>query len=219
MACEAWRDHLVARLYDELDPADAGRLAAHLGQCAACRDEIAQLAVVRERLRRAEPALPVSPRVVLLAPRPFRSPLRAFAAGFACAVIVLAAGLSTGWALRDRGGWKAVSPEPVPAALTRTEVEGLLRDHEATLDRRLQTARPVAPISAASGAESAVTKKDLEAAFARLEKKIDGRRAADVGYLLDAISASELRSNARIGQTREALRYVALASDPRISAQ
>jgi len=66
---------------------------------------------------------------------------------------------------------------------------------------------------------TAVSKRNFEVAFSRLERTLDERRAADLGHLLDAISASELRSNARIGQTREALRYVALASDPRISAQ
>jgi hypothetical protein len=107
----------------------------------------------------------------------------------------------------------------VAAALTREEVEGLLREHEAALDRRLETTPWVPSGSPASGAGSAATKTDLKAAFSRLEKKLDSRRTVDLGYVLDAISASELRSSARIGQTREALRYVALASDPRISAQ
>ncbi|MBZ5638913.1 MAG: zf-HC2 domain-containing protein [Acidobacteriia bacterium] len=215
MACEAYRDLLVARLYDELDPADAGRLDAHLERCTACRDDLAQLAFAREQLRRAESLFPVSPRVVLLSPRPFRRPIWAFAAGFACAMIVLAAGLGAGWTLRDRETPVGAGSNPLAAGVTRAEVEGLLRQQEATLDHRLEAARISAPASPAA----ALTREDLDAAFSRLEKKIEGRRAADMGYLLDAISASELRSNTRLGQTREALRYVALASDPRVSAQ
>jgi predicted anti-sigma-YlaC factor YlaD len=219
MACEAWNEHLVARLYGEMDEAEEGRLAAHLTRCAACRAELGQLGAARDRLRQAKPALPASPRVVLLAPRPLRRPVWAFAAGFACALLVLVAGLGAGWTLRGREGQGNAPAAPIAAALTREEVEGRLREHEAALDRRLGTTPWVPSGSPASGAESAVTKKDLEAAFSRLEKKLDSRRATDIGYVLDAISASELRSSARIGQTREALRYVALASDPRISAQ
>jgi hypothetical protein len=219
MACEDWKEQMVARLYGEMEEAEDGRFAAHIAGCAACRDELGQLGAVRDRLRQAEPALPASPHVVLLAPRPIRRPVWAFAAGFACALLLLAAGLGAGWTLRGREGQGNASPSPVAAALTREQVEGLLREHEAALDRRFGTNPWVPSGSPAAGAESAVTKKDLEAAFTRIEKKLDSRRTADLGYLLDAISASELRSSARIGQTREALRYVALASDPRISAQ
>jgi hypothetical protein len=217
MACEAWTEFLIARLYDELDSADSGRLSTHLEQCAACREELARLGAARSLLRGAEPDFQASPRVVLLSPRPLRRPLWVFATGFACAVLVLGMGLSAGWALRGAGTNSPV--QQVASGLTRAEVESLLKEHGAGLERRLEPAQPAASTPSPTLAEPAVSKKDIEAAFSRLERKLDDRRAADLGYMLDVISASELRSNARIGQTREALRYVALASDPRISAQ
>ena len=215
--CEALKELLVARLYDELDPDDARRLESHLGECAVCRDELVRLGAARELLRQAEPELPMSPRVVLLTPRPFRRPMWAFAAGFACAVLVLAAGLGAGWTLRGAGESGALGQ--VAAGLTRADVEGLIREQEARLARRLEPAPSGAQTSSQVTLAAAVTKKDLDEAFSRFERKVDGRRAADLGYVLDAITSSELRSSARIGQTRDALRYVALANDPRISAQ
>ncbi len=215
--CEAFKELLVARLYDELDADDARRLESHLGDCGVCREELVRLGAARELLRHAEPELPVSPRVVLLAPRPFRRPMWAFAAGFACALLVLAAGLGAGWTLRGAG--ESGASGQVAAGLTRADVEGLIREQEARLARRLEPAPSGAKPSSPAALEAAVTKKDLDDAFSRFEKKVDGRRAADLGYVLDAITSSELRSSARIGQTRDALRYVALANDPRISAQ
>jgi hypothetical protein len=214
MACEAWKELLVARLYEEMDPDDAGRLSTHFEQCAACREEFARLGTARDLLRHADPSLPASPRVVLLSPRRLRRPVWAFATGFACAVLILAAGLGVGWSMR---GLRERSPAAV--GLTRNEIESLLREHGASVERRLEAARPAASNEPATGVQAALTKKDLDAAFSRLERKLNDRRSEDLGYLLDAISASELRSSARIGQTREALRYVALATDPRISAQ
>jgi len=217
MACDTTKDQLVARLYGELDDAAAERLDAHLAACSGCRGEFEALGAARGMLRESEPVLPASSRVVLLAPRFTRRPALTFAAGFACALLVLCAGLGAGWTMRDRrdGG----DLPPVAAGLSRSEVEALLRDQAAAWETRLAANRQAPESAAAGSVPAALTRADLDSAFSRLERKIDGRRSSDLGYILDAISASELRSNARIGQTREALRYVALASDPRISAQ
>ncbi len=213
MDCKDFHELLVTRIYDELEPEDSDRLDAHLRDCAACAEELVRLGAARDLLRQAEPELPASPRVVLLTPRPLRRPVWTFAAGFACAMIVLAIGLGAGWTLRGPAAGGATAP-----ALTRAEVEGLIRDQESRLLSRAATL-PTEPAKTRAPLEAALTRKDLDDAFSRFEKKIDGRRAADLGYVLDAITSSELRSSARIGQTREALRYVALASNPGISAQ
>ena len=49
------------------------------------------------------------------------------------------------------------------------------------------------------------------------ERKLDGNRAEELDYMLGQIEASEVRTGARIGQTNQALRYVALASNPNVS--
>ena len=52
--CEAIKELLVARLYDELDEGGAARLESHLGACGDCRDELARLESARTLLQRAE---------------------------------------------------------------------------------------------------------------------------------------------------------------------
>ncbi len=217
MACDTWKDQLVARLYGEMEGAEAERLDAHLAACSACRGEFEALGAARGILRESEPVPPVSSRVVLLAPRFSRRPALTFAAGFACAVLLLCAGLGAGWTMRERRDGGALAP--VATGLPRSEVEALLREQAAAWEKRLASNRQAPEPAAAGSMPAALTRADLDSAFSRLERKIDNQRSSDLGYILDAISASELRSNARIGQTREALRYVALASDPRISAQ
>lgn len=59
---ETWRELLALRLYDELDPEEAARLAHHLAGCAACRDEAAAIErglgslIPREHREADEPA-------------------------------------------------------------------------------------------------------------------------------------------------------------------
>jgi hypothetical protein len=43
---------------------------------------------------------------------------------------------------------------------------------------------------------------------------LNGARAADLDYVLDQLAASEYRVANRIGKTNDALRTVALASNP-----
>jgi hypothetical protein len=64
-----------------------------------------------------------------------------------------------------------------------------------------------------------MTRAEVDAALARFERRIDSARAADMQYVLTQLEASEARSGQRIGRTNQALRNVALASNPGIGAQ
>jgi hypothetical protein len=48
---------------------------------------------------------------------------------------------------------------------------------------------------------------------------MNGARTADIDYVLDQIAASEVRVGDRIGKTNQALRTVALASNPPVNEQ
>lgn len=215
MACESWKERILERVCEEPDPGNAARLDEHLEGCEACREELARLAGARSALREAEPAVPVAPRVVVLAPSRFLRPIPAFAAGIACGAIAIAGAF---WAGRSVAP-KAVGPEAVPAAsdvVRRSDLEAALASERQRSDRRIDEAEAARRDAVPA---AVLTRQDLEAALGRLERRIETRRTSDVDWLLQEITASELRSGARIGQTREALRYVALASDPHVTAQ
>ena len=60
---------------------------------------------------------------------------------------------------------------------------------------------------------------DLRAELAKFERRLNGARAADLDYVLDQIAASEVRISTRLGRTNQALRSVALASNPYVNEQ
>jgi hypothetical protein len=164
----------------------------------------------------AAPAVPPAPRVVVLArPVASRSYL-AFAAG------VFFAGLfAAGWGVASwHIGESRRAERAAPATASPSERSADWSAFEAALEDRLARQRQEflsmidrkEPIPAISPAE-------LQTAMTRMERKVDDRRAADIMYVLGELAAAEERSRTQIGQTREALRYVALARDPRVSEQ
>ncbi len=216
MACESWKERILERVCDEIDPDEAARLEGHLRVCAACREDLARLAETRGALREAEPAVPIAPRVVVLESSGFRRPFPAFAAGIACGAIAIALAF---WAGRS-GAPDPIGAEPsakAPDVVRKTDLEAALASERNRFDRRIDEVEAIHRGSRPAAAM--LTRQDLEAALGRLERRLETRRASDVDWLLQEITASELRSGERIGQTREALRYVALASDPRVTAQ
>ncbi len=74
-----------------------------------------------------------------------------------------------------------------------------------------------AAMLAKSGDET--PEENIENRLASLERRISVDRAHDLDYLLSEINASERRAGNWIGETREALRLVALQSDPLVSHQ
>ena len=79
--------------------------------------------------------------------------------------------------------------------------------------------RVPAPAATQEAVDRPMTRAEVDAAIARFERRIDSARAADMQYVLTQLEASEARSGQRIGRTNQALRNVALASNPGIGAQ
>lgn len=222
MACEQWEQALVASLYDELTPDEQRRLSAHLEGCRSCAQELEALASARGVLREVEPAVPQAPRVVVLGASRRRRPALAFAAGLACAAVLVCGGLGAGWLLASRGaaagGSVALPTGPGVGGGSGTiasaqEIEALRR----RLDE--QDDRIRALTTSVSQPPGTITRRDFEGSLARLQDDFDRRRSADLQILLNEIAGVELRTGERIGQTQDALEYYVLANYPGVTPQ
>ncbi|HEX6853400.1 MAG TPA: zf-HC2 domain-containing protein [Candidatus Polarisedimenticolaceae bacterium] len=201
MACELFQSRLVALVYDDVSAEDRACVQAHLAGCASCSATLERLAATRALLADAAPEVPVAPRIVVVTPRRTVPSWAAFAAGLLAAALVGGVGYVAGSAGRpDEVAQGATPPAGIDAeqarALVRQEIEAL----EASSRKSL--------------VPDAVTRDVLRTELAGLERRINSGRADDVGYVLDQIAASETRSRQRIGDTQQALRYVALANNP-----
>lgn len=197
MACDAYEPHLAAYLYDDIGAEDRARMEVHLAVCGRCRDVLASFAAVREELSRhaVAPGRPPAGVVVLGRRRASVPPWMAFAAGVAAAAL-LGGGFLAGRIVSSTT--TAGSP-----GIDAAEVRDIAREELSRL--------PASPTS------DAVTREDLDAAFARFEKRIDGKRAADNDYFLDQLANTERRTDGWINEAQRTLRYVALANNPGLS--
>ena len=223
MRCEDARPLLVESLYDEIRPDGVRLLDEHLAACEACRRERDELRGTSRAVGTYEPDRPDAPRVVVLEPpRRTFGPWPSFAGGLAAAAALLAIGFAVGALWSPPGGdpparqatatvaeHDAVSREDLDAALgafeTRLREEGN-QDRAALRDEILEAVR-----------EDAVTPDALDARLARFDAAVNERRRRDLKYVLNEIAASELRAGAVLGETRQAVRYLAAARQPEAS--
>lgn len=224
MSCTTWNDSLTGRLYGEITPEDDAALNAHLASCASCRLTLDEFQRVRTRLSEDEPATPRVPRVVVLKERSrFRPAL--MAASLLGAAMLAGGTAGLGYAL-GRGG-AAATPA---VATSKPAVDGAANEEAVRreVDRRFaaweashaNAAGPVAAhASKGSATDPTVSSEELKAEFAKFERRLNGARASDLDYVLDQIAASEYRVSNRIGKTNDALRTVALASNPYVNEQ
>jgi hypothetical protein len=66
--------------------------------------------------------------------------------------------------------------------------------------------------------QSILTRQEFEGSLARFQTDLDRRQADQMQFVLEEILGVEARNSARIGETQEALKYVVLANDPRVTA-
>ncbi len=212
MPCKNWNDEWIAHLYEELDPAEESRLTEHLACCAECRLTMDELSSSRELLQGASPRVPATPRVVVLKPRGFLQPMWAYAAGMACALLLFGVGLLAGYQLPGITGAGA-ELAPVVSVDSEAAMQAQLDSILARLNHIEQTA-----ISRPTGAVPVyLTRAQFEEAMDNQQRVIDAKRARDFEFLLKEITATELRTGTYIDETRQALRFVAMQSDPRFT--
>jgi anti-sigma factor RsiW len=224
MSCTNWNESLIGRLYGEIEAPDDEALAAHLASCESCRETLDELRGVRTLLRENEPVTPRVPRVVILRDRArFRPAL--LAASLLGAAVLAGAGAGAGYAL---GSGRRVATSPVTTtapAVAAVPTEELVRREVERRLAALQEAQTIATDSNSgrTGREPSVdrpvTSKALGAELAKFERRLNSTRAAELEYVLDQIAASEFRVGTRLGKTNEALRSVALASNPYVNEQ
>ena len=219
MRCDIWNERIIGRVYGEIDPADDAELSRHLAGCAACRATLEEFGVIRAMLREHEPPVPQIPKVVVLRDRRgFRPALLAASIVGAALLAGAGAGAGYGWAHRAPRE-SGASPATVAASPSADEVQELVRREVARRLDAIAAERGPAGSQASNTAPSGLTREELRAELAKFERTINGARASDLDYMLDQIAASETRTGNRIGQTNQALRYVALASNPQVSEQ
>lgn len=221
MNCTRWHESLIERLYGEIGDEENAALAAHLEDCAACRERLGEFQRVRTLLREDEGEPLRIPRVVVLRDR-FRFRPALLAASLLGAAVLAGAGAGAGYVL---AGGRAPAPgAAATAAAPLVSTEELVRRE---VDRRLAAlqgpkteaaAKPVATAADTSG-DRAVNAAELRAELAKFERRLNGTRANDLDYVLDQIAASEFRVGTRLGKTNQALKTVALANTSYLNEQ
>jgi hypothetical protein len=216
MTCKRWNDEWVAKLYDELDPEEAQRLAGHLDECDECRQTLDELDQSRQMLQASSPYVPASPRVIVLRPSGIR-PLWAFASGLAAALLVFAVGL---WMAQGMIPSPATPDEAAQQARLATEAEAraALESRvdllEQALTRSDDSSRQLPP---SDTLQAMITRDEFEHGLQSLKRKVDVSRARDMEFVLGEMTAVEWRAGKWVDETREAVRLVALQQDPRLS--
>jgi hypothetical protein len=213
MPCNEWKETWVASLYDELDPAEERELLGHLDSCDSCRRHLDELAVSRQTLHDACPVVPASPsKVVVLRPRRLLQPLWAYAAGAACAMLVFAVGLLAGYKLPSSVSTGTGPVAANPPALAEDAIEARFDALLRRVDRLEQEEqRPSDDLTQ----QAYLTMDRFEEEMRQMNRRNDVERAKDFQFLLDEITAAELRTGSYINDTRQALQVVAVKSDPR----
>ncbi len=204
MSCKHWKNDWVAHLYGELEPAEERELARHLVICTACRETLDGLETSRLLLQDGAPHVPAPPRVVVLQPRWSWSPIRSFAAGVACAILVFGLGLFAGpWLLDD-----SARPDRVAAIEPDQTLQDFKNDFFAMNERlaRLEGSRQLTPA-------------DLRKELDTLERRLNRERVLDLQQVMRSFAAVELHTGSWMDQTDDRLAMLALRQDPRFSEQ
>jgi len=188
MPCKEWREEWVAHLYGELTAEEQQTIEEHLSSCSACSETMQELEASRHALASSVPSVPEAPRVVVLPPRRAWHPVWSFAMGAAAAMLVFFFG-----------------------ALLTTPRTQLLEERIAQLE-----AAPLAA-SVASGDDEILTRAQFDEEMQRLARRQRRERAEDLDYLARYLAASEQRNGKFMDRTQEALAYLALRGDPRVS--
>jgi len=213
MACNEWRDRLLDKLYGELEGNRLVELDRHLQDCSVCRLELDALDRTRRALSAASPAVPEPPRVVLLGhPGMGESTrnwwgrggrFRVFAAGFAAATVLLAAGLAAGLVMSPVGELPISEHPELKAQIDLIDRSQL----DQALDAR--DARIMNMIDQRSG--------QVQTSLTEFSSALEARRREDLRLVLGELITTEMWTGKAIHENRESLRHLTLASQPGVT--
>jgi len=188
MPCKQWNEEWVAHLYGEVTDEEKRTIERHLAECPACRSTMQELATSRLALAESASPVPRAPRVVVLRPRRAWSPYWAFATGVAAAALVFFFGTLFGSPGARSLESRIAQLEAAPAATPARHDE-----------------------------DQIMTRAQFDEEMQRISLRQRRERAQELDYLVRYLNASEQRTGTFMDQTQEALTYLALRGDPRVS--
>jgi hypothetical protein len=186
-ACGNREERLVALLYEDGDPSELAEIRAHVATCAACREELEELASTRELLG-AWPDVDNAPRMVFVG-EPAAS----------------AGAIGRGPATSGRGRLRAFLPSLAAAAavVLLAVSSALFLRFQVGADGRLRVGFGASPASAVDPS-ALVTRGDLDRGLARtaefLEAMARDAREQDRQAVLDAVDQALRDQNAAMGR-------------------
>jgi hypothetical protein len=176
---------------------------------------MAELGGARQILQDVSPAVPPTPRVVVVQPARLRHPAWAFAAGVACAGLLFGAGLFAAGRMPAPSAASADGAQVV--AVSTDEMRQMIDEAGNELRQRLDAME-----WERSGAEdepTMLTWADLESALHEFRRSTDEKQKRWIEFVLEEIDAAERRTGNEIHTNREALRFALLASNHGLSEQ
>jgi len=212
MACNEWKERLLDKLYGEIEEGSGAELDRHLIACEACRLELDALAQTRRTLSEASPAVPEPSGVIVLGHPGMQETagwwrrsggFRMFAAGFAAATLLLAAGIVAGIA------WSSGGEIPIgshPDLKAEIDLVDQLQLDEA-LDAR--DARIMNMIDQRSG--------QVQTSLTEFSSALEARRKEDLRLVLGELITTEMWTGKAIHENRESLRHLTLAGQPGVT--
>ncbi len=224
MDCTPYRELLIEKIYNELPAERAPQLDEHLAGCQPCREALASMARTHEFLQEHPLSIPQSAPSVVVARPPSRiRPWLAFAAGLLIATALVGSGVAIGMNVQgeqDPGPVAAIDP----GSISPTELDRAVANYANGFDQRLDdygsqlnslAARPVYnPTDTKS-----LTREQLEARLRLYQQTRSTGRDREIDYALEGMSRWQYGANERLDTLQQAVSYILLTKDPRVTEQ
>jgi anti-sigma factor RsiW len=197
-------------LYGEADPEVRARVEAHLGECLACRDEMAGLAQVRRKLQAW--TLDSPRRGGVRVPPGRHIPLWLGAA----AGLLLGLGAGVGFAsLGDAAVRRDLAAQETRALEREQEYRQEISGLRAALERRASApgaqeilARVDDRVTTALDARLGAQDRKLEEAFAEWSGQVEAQRRVDMARVAAGLSYLDGQHGQQVARTNELMSYV-----------
>ena len=224
MDCTPYRELLIEKIYNELPPERVPQLDEHLAACQPCRQVLASMTRTHEFLQEHPLSIPQSaPSVVVARPPQRFRPWLAFAAGLLIATVLVGSGVAIGLSVE---GGQDVGPVAAsgPGSITSSELDSAMANYANGFDRRLDdygsqlntlAARPVSDRSETNS----LTREQLEARIRLYQQSRSTGRDREIDYTLQGLTRWQYDANERLDTLQQAVSYILLSKDPRVTEQ
>ena len=224
MDCTPYRELLIEKIYNDLPPERVPQLDEHLAACQPCRQALASMTRTHEFLQEHPLSIPQSaPSVVVARPPQRIRPWLAFAAGLLIATVLVGSGVAIGLSVE---GGQDVGPVAAsgPGSITSSELDSAMANYANGFDQRLDdyssqlntlAARPVSDRSETNS----LTREQLEARIRQYQQTRSTGRDREIDYTLQGLTRWQYDANERLDTLQQAVSYILLSKDPRVTEQ